>query len=320
MKTSISRKLTHDHTQVFTVGGGKGGTGKSFTTANLGTILAQQGKKVLLVDLDLGASNLHTFLALGKPQVSLKQYLEKEVNDINDVVLETTQPNLSLISSSGCSLEIANLYYAQKLKLIRAINKLSYDYIFIDLGSGTHFNTLDLYLISNQGILITTPEPVSIENMFRFIKSIYLRKLKAVFKDHGLNIICREYLNNAKESHIASFSDIMKFVRQYDDENNTSIENYIKDEKIRLILNQFRWQVNKEFGHKITKICNKHLYFNYHFLGTISSDSRIADATMNNRVFVREYSYAKAATEIYNIAGTITEESSEQALPLPLVS
>ncbi len=320
MKISTSGKLTHDYTRVYTVGGGKGGTGKSFTTANLGTILAQQGNKVLLVDLDLGASNLHTFLALGKPQVSLKQYLEKEVNDINDVVLETTQPNLSIISSSGCSLEIANLYYAQKLKLIRAIKKLSYDYIFIDLGSGTHFNTLDLYLISNHGILITTPEPVSIENMFRFIKSIYLRKLKAVFKDHGLNIICRDYLNNAKESHIASFSDIMKFVRQYDDENNTSIENYIKDERIRLILNQFRWQVDSEFGHKITQICNKHLYFNYHFLGTISSDNKIADATMNNRVFVKEYSYAKAATEIYNIARAITEESSEQALPLPLVS
>jgi flagellar biosynthesis protein FlhG len=272
------------------------------------------------VDLDLGASNLHTFLALGKPQIGLKQYLEKEVNDINDVVLETTQPNLSIISSSGCSLEVANLYYAQKLKLIRAINKLSYDYIFIDLGSGTHFNTLDLYLISNHGILITTPEPVSIENMFRFIKSIYLRKLKAVFKDHGLNIICREYLNNAKESHITSFSDIMKFVRQYDDEKNTSIENHIKDEKIGLILNQFRWQVDREFGQKITKICNKHLYFNYHFLGTISSDNKIADATMNNRVFVKEYSYAKAATEICNIARAITEESCEQALALPLVS
>ncbi|MDH3881360.1 MAG: AAA family ATPase, partial [Desulfobacteraceae bacterium] len=226
MEESISGKLTHDHRRVYTVAGGKGGTGKSFTAANLGTILAQQGNKVLLMDLDLGASNLHTYLALGKPQISLKQYLEKEVNDINDVVLKTTQPNLSIISSSGCSLEIANVYYAQKLKLIRAINKLSYDYIIIDLGSGTHFNTLDFYLISNRGILITTPEPVSIENMFRFIKSIYFRKLKAVFKDYGLNIICREYLNNVKKSHIASLSDIMKFVRQYDDENNTSIENY----------------------------------------------------------------------------------------------
>jgi cellulose biosynthesis protein BcsQ len=53
MKTSTSGELIHDNRRVYTVGGGKGGTGKSFTTANLGTILAQQGNKVLLVDLDL---------------------------------------------------------------------------------------------------------------------------------------------------------------------------------------------------------------------------------------------------------------------------
>ena len=317
MNTSISGKLTLDHSRVYTVGGGKGGTGKSFITANLGTILAQQGQKVLLVDLDLGASNLHTFVAFGKPRITLKQYLGKQINDINEIVLETTQPNLSIISSSGCSLEIANLYYAQKLKLIRAINKLSYDYIFIDLGSGTHFNTLDFFLISNQGILITTPEPVSIENMFRFMKSIYLRKLKSVFKKYGLNTVCNEYLKNTKESNISLFSDIINFVRKYDEQNNTNIEKSIKDEKIGLILNQFRWQVDTEFGHKLTRICNKHLYFNYHFLGTISSDNKIADATMNNKVFVKEYSHTKAATEIYHIARTITEEFSEQTLTLP---
>jgi flagellar biosynthesis protein FlhG len=252
--------------------------------------------------------------------MSLKQYLNKEVNDINDVVIQTKQPNLSVISSSGCSLEIANLYYAQKVKLIRAIKKLSYDYLFIDLGSGTHYNTLDFYLISNEGILITTPEPISIENMFRFIKSIYLRKLKAVLKNNGLNIICREYLNTVNDSQIKSFSDIINFVRQYDAENNANIENCIKDHKIGLILNQFRWQVDKNFGHELTQICNKHLYFNYHFLGNVSSDNKIGDATMKDRVFVNEYGYAKTATELYNVARAIVDESYEPELSLPLVS
>jgi flagellar biosynthesis protein FlhG len=209
MKKHISGKFVRGEKCIYPIAGGKGGTGKSFLAASLGTILAKQGKKILLVDLDLGASNLHTFLGLRKPRVSLKQYLNKEINDLNDVVLKTTQPNLSIISSSGCSLEIANLYYAQKLKIIRAINNLSYDYIFIDLGSGTHFNTLDFFLMSNKGILVTTPEPVSIENMFRFMKSLYLRKIKAVLKDYNLNVICREYLNNIQDSQIISFSSLL---------------------------------------------------------------------------------------------------------------
>ena len=320
MKESTSENLLHLNSRIITVGGGKGGTGKSFTTASLGTILAQHGKKVLLVDLDLGASNLHTFLALGKPRVSLKQYLKKDVNHLNDVVLKTTQPNLFLISSSGCSLEIANLHHAQKVKLIKAIRNLCYDYVFIDLGSGTHFNTLDFYLISNQGLLVTTPEPISIENMFRFIKSVYLRQLKAVFRKYSLNVICQEYLNDVKDSQITSFSDIINFVRQYDAKNDTEIENQLKAQKIGLILNQFRWQVDREFGHRLAMICNKHLYFNYHFLGNISSDYKIGDATMNSRVFVNECRYSKTVRQIYGIVKEILDEDTEQALSLLLVS
>jgi flagellar biosynthesis protein FlhG len=320
MHRPTREKQMNSNSRIYGVGGGKGGTGKSFITASLGTILAQQGKKVLLVDLDLGAANLHTFLALGKPQISLKQYLNKEIHDINDVVMQTAHPNLSVISSSGCSLEIANLYYAQKVKLIKAIKKLSYDYLLIDLGSGTHYNTLDFYLISNEGIIITTPEPISIENMFRFIKSIYLRKIKEVLKNNRLNIICRDYLKKVKDSQIKSFSDVMNFVKQYDAENDANIESCIKDHKIGLILNQFRWQVDKNFGHELTKICNKHLYFNYHFLGNVSSDNKIGDATMKDRVFVNEYGYAKTATELYNVARAIADESYEADLSLDLVS
>jgi flagellar biosynthesis protein FlhG len=320
MKRSISEKVTNNKKHIYAVGGGKGGTGKSFISSCLGTILAQQGKRVLLVDLDLGASNLHTFLGLGKPRISLKQYLNKELNDINEVVLETTQPNLSIISSSKCSLEIANLYYAQKVKLIKAIKDLSYDYIFIDLGSGTHFNTLDFYLISKQGILITTPEPISVENMFRFIKSVYLRKLKSIFKDYGLNVICRDYLNSVKDAEIISFSDIMNFVKQYDSENNGKIESSIKNQKIGIILNQFRWQVDKNFGEKVARICNKHLYFNYYFLGNVSFDNKVGDASMKNSVFVDKYGYSKTATELANIAKAIAEQTCKNELVLPLVS
>jgi len=188
------------------------------------------------------------------------------------------------------------------------------------LGSGTHFNTLDFYLISKQGILITTPEPISIENMFRFIKSVYLRKVKAVFKDYGLNVICREYLKSIKDSQIISFSDIMNFVKQYDIENNGKIENSIKNQKIGIILNQFRWQVGKNFGQKMARICNKHLYFNYYFLGNVSSDSKVGDASMKNRVFVNEYSYSKTATELAIIARAIADQTCKDELVLPLVS
>ncbi|MDY7035928.1 MAG: P-loop NTPase, partial [Thermodesulfobacteriota bacterium] len=60
---------------IYPIGGGKGGSGKSFITANLGALFARQGKKVVLVDLDLGGANLHTLLGLKNPEIGLDEFL-----------------------------------------------------------------------------------------------------------------------------------------------------------------------------------------------------------------------------------------------------
>ena len=69
--------------------------------------------------------------------------------------------HLFLISSSTCSMEIANLFYAQKIKLINAIKKLPFDYVLIDLGAGTNFNTLDFLGIKQIAELLTNGQPAS---------------------------------------------------------------------------------------------------------------------------------------------------------------
>ena len=131
--------------RIYSIGGGKGGSGKSFIAASLGILLAKQGKSVVLVDLDLGASNLHTLLGQRVPQRGLDAFIDKTTSSLEDVALPTTIPNLYLINSTKCSLEIANLFYAQKLKVINAIKNLPFAYVLLDLGPGIHFNTLDFF-------------------------------------------------------------------------------------------------------------------------------------------------------------------------------
>ena len=83
--------------QIYSIGGGKGGSGKSFISASLGVSLATQGKKVVLVDLDLGASNLHTFLGLRNPPQGLECFIDKSSKRLDEVALATTIPNLYLM-------------------------------------------------------------------------------------------------------------------------------------------------------------------------------------------------------------------------------
>ena len=58
--------VTVDSPEIWAIGGGKGGTGKSFLTCNIAASLAQQGKKVVMIDADFGGANLHSFFTLPK--------------------------------------------------------------------------------------------------------------------------------------------------------------------------------------------------------------------------------------------------------------
>src|SRR6185436_2717846 len=87
--------------QIWSVGGGKGGIGKSLLTASLGWQLAQLGKRVVLVDADLGGANLHPCLGLQNPKRTLGDFIQRRVAQIEDVAVETGQPGLRLVSGAS---------------------------------------------------------------------------------------------------------------------------------------------------------------------------------------------------------------------------
>src|SRR5436189_1007178 len=87
--------------QIWSVGGGKGGIGKSLLTASLGWQLAQLGKRVLLVDADLGGANLHTCLGIPSPERTLGDFIHRQVAKIEDIAVETGISGLRLISGAS---------------------------------------------------------------------------------------------------------------------------------------------------------------------------------------------------------------------------
>ncbi len=164
--------------EIWAVGGGKGGIGKSLITGNIGITLARLKKRVLLVDADLGGANLHTTLGIGVPEMTLSDFLNRRVETIQDVIIKTSIPNLSLVSGAQDFLDAANPNFAQKARLLRHLETLDADYILLDLGAGTSFNILDFFLFADHGILVVLPEPTAIENAYRFIKSAFYRRFK----------------------------------------------------------------------------------------------------------------------------------------------
>jgi len=297
--------------RIYPIGGGKGGAGKSFITANLGVLLAKQGKRVVLIDLDLGGSNLHTFLEHQGQKNDLNDFLNKTIKNLDRAALPTIIPNLSIISSINCSLEIANLLHAQKLKIIKAIQRLPYDYILLDLGAGTHYNTLDFFLTSNEGIFIFTPEPTAIENTLRFIKAVYYRKVRQLFKQRAFNTTVKDLLDRSNDTTI-KLPDIIKFVMEQYPQRGELLKARLSEARFKFILNQFRKQIDPTLGMKIEKVCNRHFYSKFEFLGNVSYDERVYDSIFSKKIYMAKYPYTTTATDMQYISKKLTDVSQER--------
>ncbi len=266
--------------------------------------MAKSGKKVVLIDLDLGGSNLHTLLGINHQKGGINRFLDKTVKNLENTAVSTFIHNLFFIGSSLCSMEVANLLHAHKLKIINAIQKLSFDYILLDLGTGTNFNTLDFFLTSKQGIFICTPEPTAIENSFRFIKAVYLRKLKQIVKRHSFNSATKKAV--VSQNNLGTTSpDVIEIVLKYDPDREEFLRNRLSEFNFKFILNQFRKNLDVTMGDKIENLCNRHFYSNFQFLGTVGYDVRIHDAILSKKIFIHRFPYTPPAMDMKKIAEKI---------------
>ncbi|UCH44160.1 MAG: P-loop NTPase [Nitrospiraceae bacterium] len=179
MMNSKKRKI------IFSVGGGKGGVGKSIFSVSLGTALAKDGYRTVLADLDLGAANLHTYLGIVSETPTIADFILKKTASLEELLMETSVRGLNLISGAEFVPGMANPAHWMKLKIMRHVKSLPADYVILDLGAGVHFNTLDFFGVSDRGIVITAPEPGAVMNAYGFIKAALFRKLQNIFRRHS---------------------------------------------------------------------------------------------------------------------------------------
>jgi flagellar biosynthesis protein FlhG len=299
---------------IWPIGGGKGGSGKSFITCALGRLLAGMGKKTLLIDLDLGAANLHTLLNIPYPAKGLSDFIRKKIPALENIVLETPEPNLFLISGANDTLDIANLPYEQKIKTLRAIGKLSYDCILLDLGAGTSFNTLDFFLISQNGIFIATPEPTSIENIYRLIRSLYFRRIRQSFTVSDFKALEDESEHFFGSGAYNKPECIMQMVKKIYPETGVQLVNDFAAYRFKLILNQLHKQDDADLGPQICRLIEKHLELRIDFSGNVAYDEHVHDAICQRVSFLDRYPYTKTAGDLRALSKQIIYSAGEQLM------
>jgi flagellar biosynthesis protein FlhG len=156
---------------IISIASGKGGVGKSVIAANLALLLAKQGKRVTLADLDVGGSDIHILFGHMNPPLTLTDFLNRRVERLEDIVQALPfHPGLTLIPGTGDTLATANMPYAKKKRLIRHLKDLPADIVVVDIGAGTGYHALDFFLMADCHVTVATPDPTSVLDLYRFIK------------------------------------------------------------------------------------------------------------------------------------------------------
>lgn len=272
---------------VIAVGGGKGGVGKTVLSSSIGVALASLGHKVVLVDADLGGANLHTVMGILEPEFTFFDFYTLNRDSLNDIILETNVHNLGLISGACGTLGIANPKYSQKLRFIRQLRSVDSDFIILDLGAGSSYNVIDFFLTADEGVIVTNPEPMAIQEAFNFIKVCLIRKLKRAF--HG-NKFVTELLDRdeiARPGRMQmTMADILEKVRERDERTADFFEQVLESHTPKLILNMVTSPKDVKEGVAIQSAAAELLSIDVSFLGYISYDQNVRSAVRELKPFL----------------------------------
>jgi len=298
--------------QIIPIASGKGGVGKSLLSANLAIALGQAGKKVLLVDLDLGASNLHLVIGQASPKAGIGTFLSGQ-NTFQNIISVTDYTNVSFIAGDSEIPGLTSLKASQKNELIREFSKLEsdYDYLILDLGAGTHLTILDMFLLSPQGIVVTAPTVTATLNGYLFLKNIVFRMMYNTFKKNSPAYKYLESLKtdttNLQRLYIPKLVEILE---KEDPENTELFKKRMKEFHPRLILNMIDDPKDTDRALKIRRSCAQYLGLDVEHLGVVYKDS-LQDKALASRLPVIIYKPQSVIGQaIYRIAEKIIQSET----------
>lgn len=292
------------HPQIWAVGGGKGGIGKSTVSILLALRLARMGKRTILVDLDLGGANLHTLMGIKSPPKTLNDFVTRRLDSLEEACIETDIEKLCVICGASDVLTLANPHVAQKIKIIQHVSKLDADYIVMDLGAGTSLNVLDFFLVADRKIVVVTPQPTAIQNAYSFVRNaVYRRLIRLAGQQRPLQALIKSAMDENNELKVQTISDLLRAAERISGkELMGTLRGEIEAIQPAVITNMVKNSNDKNAGRVIQLVSEKYLMLHPHDLGGVAFDKQI-DYMVSRMVPITKLDQSSdAVANIYDIA------------------
>ncbi|QEN07818.1 MinD/ParA family protein [Oceanispirochaeta crateris] len=303
--------------KIIPIAGGKGGVGKSVLSVNIALSLAISDKRTILIDLDLGGANLHTVLGMKNTNPGIASFLQDKDRSFKSLILDTPFKNLQFIPGDTLSYGMADITEKQKKEILFEIQDLDADYIIMDLGAGSSFNTIDFFLVSNSGLIITTPQAGSVMNSYTFLKNLTIRFLQKAFASNkNMEAYLKKNIKRMLPGTNLTLAHLLHEIGLEEPETRDKALAYLEVLQPKVILNMMEEEEDFQMAMNLSSLVKKDLLIELECLGAILYDKGINDSLHNRHPFLLEYQDSLTAQQIFRIGQKIAQSRNFPELPL----
>ncbi len=290
----VQRGVRH----VIAVGGGRGGVGKSVLAVNLAVYLAQLGRKVVLVDADPAGAELHTMLDMELPMAPRSR---EDLDEFELRTFPTPVPGLMLLPQIYTVGSIAPLRPGRKPRWASRLRQLDADYVLLDLGAGTLPSSVDLALGADFMLLVSSPEPPSVEATFRFIRALFLRSLRRALVRDRFRMRMLERAQNELPP-LPSPRELVYGIARYDSSVAELAALELAKLKPRLVVNNVKLRADGDLGPNMCEVARRYLGCDIDYVGQIEQDDSVWLSISRRRPLLIDSPASKSARNIERIA------------------
>ena len=293
--------------RIIAVAGGKGGVGKSVLSANLAVAMAASGRRVALVDADIGMGNQHTLLGIARPGPGLVGFLRDESLDLDRVGVETGHRNLTLYPSDG-ALGVPQVSQSRKDRLVEHVSRLDADVVLLDIGAGAALTALDLFALADLHVLVLTGQVTSIQNAYGFLKAA-VQRLVVRSADTPAR---RELIEQGwREARPPAAVTLVDWLRQRDAALADNVQRLASRVSVRLVGNLLFDDNDHRVPPSIGRMIRDYLGLDAAVAGLVPSSRRIHESITQRRPVILIDPNCAASAELRRVAGRLLDQ------PLP---
>lgn len=269
---------------VLPVGGGKGGIGKSALAANLGLVLARLDHRVILIDADLGSSDLHNLLGLDNPGPGVGELLASKDLKLAEVAAPVLEKGLGLVPGDAMMVGTANPGYHKKRKFLHAVRGLEADFVLLDLGPGTSITVLDFYLTSPLALLVMLPERTAVLNTLNFLKNAQFRALERLFKRNAKTAqVLASFQAGGRDPQAMQIPQLIEAMDQALPGEGKRAQRAVERWRPKLILNRVRRVDDFIHAHSLEKLALAELGLHLEVMAFLPEDDLLWEASQDHR-------------------------------------